>query len=141
VRRFIAAFFCLCCLVVFGVRRFKNERKRRCIAALQKGPKAWQAWAARGWCRHLLGNPEAHADLQKASDLHPDEPGLWALRGTVCLKHQRLDDAEAVHKRLAARKGIDVAIWQACEAQACAAEGAKEEADWHRKHLPDKPNR
>jgi hypothetical protein len=109
---------------------------------VQAEPKAWEVWAARGWCCHLLGDTDdARADLRKASDLHPDEPGLWALRGTVCLKQQRLDEAEAVHKRLAAWQGINVQVWHACEAVACAAEGARVEADWHRQHLPDKPGK
>jgi hypothetical protein len=106
---------------------------------VQSEPKAWQAWAARGWCRHLLGNAaDALADLKQASDHHPEEPGLWALRGTVCLKHQREGEAEAVHKRLVDWEGIDVQVWHACEVTACEAEGAKEEAAWHRKHLRDK---
>jgi hypothetical protein len=103
------------------------------------GPQAWAAWAARGWCRHLLGDADgALADLKQASDLHPDEPGLWALRGTVYLKHQREGDAAMVHKRLAAWQGLQVQVWHACEATACEAEDAKEEAAWHRKYLPDK---
>jgi WD40 repeat protein len=115
---------------------------RRLLAELDgqvgDGPKAWEAWAARGWCRHLLGDADgALADLKTAGDLHPDEPGLWALRGTICLKRQRLDEAEAVHKRLAAWRGIDVHVWHDCEVRACEAEGAREEAAWHRKHLPD----
>jgi hypothetical protein len=54
------------------------------------------------------------------------------------VKHQRLNDAEAVHKRLASWQGIDVQVWHGCEVRACEAEGAGEEADWHRKHLPTK---
>jgi dipeptidyl aminopeptidase/acylaminoacyl peptidase len=116
---------------------------RRLLAELdqqvQAEPKAWEAWAARGWCRHLLGNPDdALADLKQASALRPEEPGLWALRGTVALKHQRPDEAEAVHKRLAAWQGIDVQVWHEWEVKACKAEGAGGEREWHRKHLQDK---
>jgi hypothetical protein len=50
-------------------------------------------------------------------------------------------EAEVVHKRLAAWRGIDVQAWHRCEVRACEAEGAKEEAAWHRKHLPDKQGR
>jgi hypothetical protein len=116
---------------------------RRLLAELdrqvQAEPKAWEAWAARGWCRHLLGNPDdTLANLKQASELRPDEPGLWALRGTVCAKHQRLDQAEAIHKRLTAWQGIDVQVWHACEDRACQAEGARQESAWHRQHLRDK---
>src|SRR5262249_21957469 len=99
---------------------------------VQTEPKAWEAWAARGWCHHLLGNADdALADLKRAGKLRPDEPGLWALRGTVCLKHQRRDEAKAVHKRLASWPGVDVAVWHAVDADVCEAEGAMAEADWH----------
>jgi WD40 repeat protein/tetratricopeptide (TPR) repeat protein len=106
---------------------------------VQDEPKAWEAWASRGWCRHLLDAAEdALADLKRASDLRPEEPGLWALRGTVCLKHQRLDEAEAVRKRLAGRRGVNVAVWHSVEADACEAEGALEQANWHLSRLLDR---
>jgi WD40 repeat protein/tetratricopeptide (TPR) repeat protein len=102
---------------------------------LEAEPDSWQAWAARGWCCHLLGNlPSASADLNKAIELHPDEPGLWAVLGTVYLKHHRMADAEAVHRRLANWAGIDVAVWDSVEADA----GEQEEdwalAAWHLDH-------
>jgi tetratricopeptide (TPR) repeat protein len=95
-------------------------------------PEAWEAWAARGWCRHLLGDaPGAVADLKQAADLRPDEPGLWALRGTVYLKQYRLHEAEAVRQRLAGWPGVNVAVWHTVEADVCQAEGALTEAHWH----------
>jgi WD40 repeat protein/tetratricopeptide (TPR) repeat protein len=95
----------------------------------------WEGWAGRGWCRHLLGDlAGATADLKKAIELHPDEPGLWAVLGTVYLKHHRLEEAEAVHRRLADWAGIDVAVWDSAEADA----GEQEEdwalASWHLDH-------
>jgi tetratricopeptide (TPR) repeat protein len=116
---------------------------RRLVAELdrqiQTEPKAWEAWAARGWCRHLLGDADAAlADLKQASVLQPDEPGLWALRGTVGLKHQRLNEAEAVRQRLASWPGVDAAVWHSVEANACQAEGALAEAHWHLTGLLDR---
>jgi tetratricopeptide (TPR) repeat protein/putative hemolysin len=97
--------------------------------------KAWEAWAARGWCRHLLGDlPGAVADLQKAVELHPDEPGLWAVLGTVYLEHHRLAEAEAVHRRLAGWAGVDVAGWDSVEADAGEQEGDWDLATWHLDH-------
>jgi WD40 repeat protein/tetratricopeptide (TPR) repeat protein len=116
------------------LRRLLEELDRQ----VQVEPKTWEAWAARGWCRHLLGNAaDALADLKQAGDLRPDEPGLWALRGTVCLLHQRPDEAEAVHKRLASWQGVDVAVWHSVEAGACEDEGALAEAHWHLSRLLD----
>jgi WD40 repeat protein/tetratricopeptide (TPR) repeat protein len=116
------------------LRRLLAELDRQ----IQTEPKAWEAWAARGWCRHLLGNAdEALVDLQRASDLQPEEPGLWALRGTVCVKHQRLAEAEEVHKRLASWQGVDVAVWHSVEADACESEGALAAAHWHLSRLLD----
>jgi hypothetical protein len=34
-------------------------------------------------------------------------------------------------------QGIDVQVWHGGEVRACETEGAKDEAAWHRKHLPD----
>jgi WD40 repeat protein/tetratricopeptide (TPR) repeat protein len=119
-----------------------EDQLRRLVAELDRqveaDPKAWEAWAARGWCRHLLGSgAEALADLKRASDLRPDEPGLWALRGTVALKHRRLDEAEAAHRRLAGGQGVDVAVWHWREADVCEAEGAVAETHWHLGRLPE----
>jgi WD40 repeat protein/tetratricopeptide (TPR) repeat protein/tRNA A-37 threonylcarbamoyl transferase component Bud32 len=95
-------------------------------------PKAWQVWAGRGWCRHLLGDlPGAAADLKQAIALRPDEPGLWAVLGTVYLKHHQPQDAEAVRQKLAGWKGIDVAVWHSAEADACEQEGDWATATWH----------
>jgi WD40 repeat protein len=120
-----------------------NEAELRPLLAeldrqVQAEPDAWEVWAARGWCRHLLGDaPGAVADLKQAIALHPEEPGLWALRGTVCLKHQRLDEAEAVRQRLAGWPGVNVAVWHAVEADVCEAEGALAQAHWHLGRLLD----
>jgi WD40 repeat protein/tetratricopeptide (TPR) repeat protein len=106
---------------------------------VQAEPKAWEAWAARGWCRHLLDDADsALADLKQASDLHPDEPGLWALRGTVALKHQRADEAEAVRQRLASWPGVEVAVWHSVEADACESEGTPSQSYWHLSRLPER---
>jgi tetratricopeptide (TPR) repeat protein len=115
---------------------------RRLLAELeqqvQAEPKTWAVWAARGWCRHLLGDANgALADLKQASALRPDEPGLWALRGTVALKHQRLDEAEAVARRLADWQGVNAAVWHSVEADACEAEGVLPEVHWHLSRLMD----
>jgi tetratricopeptide (TPR) repeat protein len=105
---------------------------------VQSEPKAWEVWAARGWCRHLLGDGDAAlADLKRACDLHPTLPGLWALRGSVALRHQRLDEAEAMRQRLAGWQGIDVAVWHSAEADACEAEGNLAAAHWHLSRLLD----
>jgi tetratricopeptide (TPR) repeat protein len=105
---------------------------------VQAEPKAWEAWAARGWCRHLLGDADAAlADLKQAGELRPEEPGLWALRGTVALKHQRLDEAEAMRQRLAGWQGIDLAVWHSVEADACEAEEDLTGAHWHLSRLVD----
>jgi Flp pilus assembly protein TadD len=116
------------------LRRLLEELDRQ----VQAEPKSWEVLGARGWCRHLLGEADAAlADLKRAGELHPDEPGLWALRGTVCLKHQRLDEAEVVRKRLASWLGVDVAVWHSVEADTCEAEGAVLEAHWHLRRLLD----
>jgi tetratricopeptide (TPR) repeat protein len=102
---------------------------------LDAEPTAWPLWAARGWCRHLLGDlPGATADLKKAIDLCPDEPGLWAVLGTVYLKQQQPQEAEAVRRRLAGWAGIDVAVWHSAEADACEQEGDWATASWHVNH-------
>jgi WD40 repeat protein/predicted Zn-dependent protease len=114
------------------LRRLLDELDRQ----VQAEPKAWQAWAGRGWCRHLLGDADgALADLKQAGELRRDEPGLWALRGSVALRHQRADEAETVRRRLADWPGVDVAVWHSAEAEACEAEGALPEAQWHLNHL------
>jgi WD40 repeat protein/tetratricopeptide (TPR) repeat protein len=116
------------------LRRLLEELDRQ----VQAEPKAWEAWAARGWCRHLLGDADAAlSDLKQAGELRPDEPGLWALRGTVCLKHQRQGEAEAIRKRLAGWPGVNVAVWHTVEADVCAAEGALADAHWHLSRLLD----
>jgi len=119
------------------LRRLLQELDRQVVDE----PKAWEAWAARAWCRHLLGDAEAAlADLTRACELRPDEPGLWALRGTVCLEQERLDEAEAARQRLAAWPGIDVSLWHLVEADACGAEGDQDIEYWHvsrvLSHLP-----
>jgi WD40 repeat protein len=102
---------------------------------LDAEPKAWEARAARGWCRHLLGDlPGAVADLRKAIDLCPEEPGLWAVLGTVYLKHHQPREAEAVWRKLAGWAGIDVAVWHSVEADACEQEGDWATAHWHVDH-------
>jgi hypothetical protein len=103
---------------------------------LEVEPKAWAAWAARGWCHHLLGDAgRAVQDVKKAIELRADEPGLWALLGTVSLKQQP-EQAEAAQVRLAGWPGVDVALWHRLEADACRAEGAPAGERWHRSHLP-----
>jgi WD40 repeat protein/serine/threonine protein kinase len=117
------------------LRRLLEELDRQ----VQTEPKAWEGWAARGWCHHLLDAAgAARADLKRASELHPDEPGLWALRGTVCLLHQDPDGAEAVRKRLANWQGVNVAVWHSVEANTCAAEGDWYAARWHWSRLPER---
>jgi WD40 repeat protein/tetratricopeptide (TPR) repeat protein len=102
---------------------------------LDADPKAWPLWAARGWCRHLLGDlAGATADLKRAIVLHPDEPGLWAVLGTVSLKHHQLLEAEAVRQVLAGRAGIDVAVWHSVETDACERERDWATAVWHLNH-------
>jgi WD40 repeat protein/tetratricopeptide (TPR) repeat protein/tRNA A-37 threonylcarbamoyl transferase component Bud32 len=99
---------------------------------LEVEPKAWEAWAGRGWCRHLLGDlPGAVADLKRAIALCPEEPGLWAILGTVYLKHRRHADAGAAHRRLAGWAGIDVAVWDGVEADTSEQEGDWATAFWH----------
>jgi WD40 repeat protein/tetratricopeptide (TPR) repeat protein len=113
------------------VQRLHNALSRR----LDAEPNAWSLWAARGWCRHLLGDlAGATADLKQAIDLYPDEPGLWAVLGTVYLKHHQPHDAEAVRLKLAAWAGIDVAVWHSVEADACEQEGDWATALWHVDH-------
>jgi tetratricopeptide (TPR) repeat protein len=98
-------------------------------------PKAWSLWAARGWCRHLLGDlPGATADLKQAIALQSEEPGLWAVLGTVYLKHHKPQQAEAVLRKLAGWAGIDVAVWHSVEADACEQEGDWATAHWHVDH-------
>jgi WD40 repeat protein/tetratricopeptide (TPR) repeat protein/predicted Ser/Thr protein kinase len=102
-------------------------------------PQSWEARAARGWCQHLLGDGKAAAaELRQAIDLHPDEPGLWAVLGTVLLLHGHPEDAEAVHVRLAGGADADVDVWHAVEAEVCAAAGAWPAAHWHLSHLLDR---
>jgi WD40 repeat protein/tetratricopeptide (TPR) repeat protein len=114
------------------LRRLHDELSRDVGAA----PQAWESWAARGWCRHLLGDfPGASADLRKSIELHSDEPGLWAVLGTVCLKHGRLAEAEVARARLAAWKGLDVDVWHALEADACEGEGDAVSSYWHLNYL------
>jgi hypothetical protein len=106
---------------------------------VQAEPKARGARAARGWCRHLLSDADgARADLKQAIELHADEPGLWALRGTLCLKRQRLGEVEAIHQRLTSWQGVKVAVWHHVEADICEAEGALPEAQWHRSRLRER---
>jgi hypothetical protein len=98
-------------------------------------PKAWPLWAGRGRCRHLLGDlPGAIANLKRAAALQPDEPGLWAVLGTVYLKHHRPQEAEAARRKLADWAGIDVAAWHSVEADACEQEGDLLTAHWHLDH-------
>jgi WD40 repeat protein/tetratricopeptide (TPR) repeat protein len=99
---------------------------------LDAEPKAWPLWAARGWCRHLLGYlTEAAADLKQAAALQPDEPGLWTVLGTVYLKHHQPEEAETVRRKLTGWPGIDVAVWHSVEADACEQEGDWATAHWH----------
>jgi WD40 repeat protein/tetratricopeptide (TPR) repeat protein len=117
-----------------------EAKLRRLLGALdrevQTEAKAWEAWAARGWCRHLLGDgPGAAADVKQAVALRPEEPGLWAVLGTIHLKHNRPDEAEAARQRLADWQGVDVAVWHGVEAETCRAEGAAVEEYWHRRRL------
>jgi WD40 repeat protein/tetratricopeptide (TPR) repeat protein/tRNA A-37 threonylcarbamoyl transferase component Bud32 len=110
------------------VQRLHEALSRR----LDAEPKGWPLWAGRGWCRHLLGDlPGAAADLKQAIALHADEPGLWAVLGTVYLKHHRPHEAEAVRRKLARWAGIDVAVWHSVEADACEQEGDWATAHWH----------
>jgi WD40 repeat protein/tetratricopeptide (TPR) repeat protein len=98
-------------------------------------PKAWALWAARGWYRHLLGDlAGATTDLKRAAALQPEEPGLWAVLGTVYLKHHQLQEAEAVRRKLAGWTGIDVAVWHSVETDACEQEGDWATASWHLDH-------
>jgi tetratricopeptide (TPR) repeat protein len=102
---------------------------------LDAEPKAWPLWAARGWCRHLLGDlGGATADLNQAAALQPEEPGLWAVLGTVYLKHHRPREAEAVRRQLAGWAGLDVAVWHSVEADACEQERDWATAHWHVDH-------
>jgi WD40 repeat protein len=102
---------------------------------LDAEPEAWPVWAARGWCRHLLGDlAGAAADLKRAAALQPEEPGLWAVLGTVYLKHHQPHEAEAVRRKLAGWPGIDVAVWHSAEADACEQEGDWATAWWHVDH-------
>jgi hypothetical protein len=102
---------------------------------LDEEPKSWPLWAGRGWCRHLLGDlAGATADLRRAAALQPDEPGLWAVLGTVYLKHHQAQEAEAVRQKLAGWAGIDVAVWHGVEADACEQEGDWVTAHWHVDH-------
>jgi WD40 repeat protein/tRNA A-37 threonylcarbamoyl transferase component Bud32 len=111
------------------LRRLVEELSRQ----LDAEPKAWHVWAARGWCRHLLGDADsAIADLKKSIGLQPEEPGLWAVLGTLCLKHNRLQDADAAHARLAAWRGLDVAVWDRLETEVCQAEQDTAAVRWHR---------
>jgi tetratricopeptide (TPR) repeat protein len=113
------------------VRRLEEALSRRLAAE----PKAWSLWAGLGWCRHLLGDlPGATADLKRAAALQPDEPGLWAVLGTVYLKHHQPQEAEAVRGKLAGWPGIDVAVWHSVEADACEQEGDWATAIWHLDH-------
>jgi WD40 repeat protein/tetratricopeptide (TPR) repeat protein len=112
---------------------------KRLHGSLGKQPdaeaEAWPLWAARGWCRHLLGDlPGATADLKKAISLHADEPGLWAVLGTVYLKHQQPQQAEVVRRKLSSWTGIDVAAWHSVEADAGEQEGDWATAHWHVDH-------
>jgi WD40 repeat protein/tetratricopeptide (TPR) repeat protein len=112
-----------------------EELHHRLSARLQATPRAWEAWAGRGWCRHLLGDfAGATADLNKAIELHPEEPGLWAVLGTVYLQHHRGEEAEAVYRRLAGWAGIDVAVWDSVEADAAEREQDWALASWHLDH-------
>jgi WD40 repeat protein/tetratricopeptide (TPR) repeat protein len=102
---------------------------------LDAKPESWPFWAARGWCRHLLGDlAGAAADLKQAAALHPDEPELWAVLGTVYLKHHQQQEAEAVRRKLAGWAGIDVAVWHSVEADTCEQEGDWATASWHVDH-------
>jgi WD40 repeat protein/tetratricopeptide (TPR) repeat protein len=102
---------------------------------LDAEPKAWAVWAGRGWCRHLLGDlAGARADLKQAAALQPEEPGLWAVLGTVYLKHHQPQEAEDMRQRLAGWAGIDVAVWHSVEADACEQEGDWATASWHLGH-------
>jgi WD40 repeat protein len=113
------------------VRRLDEALSRR----LGAEPKVWSLWAGRGWSLHLLGDlPGATADLRQAIALQPDEPGLWAVLGTVYLKHRRLQEAEAVRRKLTGWAGIDVAVWHSVEADACKREGDWGTAHWHLDH-------
>jgi WD40 repeat protein/tetratricopeptide (TPR) repeat protein len=113
------------------VQRLHDALSRR----LDAEPKAWSLWAARGWSRHLLGDlAGAAADLKRAAALQADEPGLWAVLGTVYLKHHQTQQAEGVCRKLAGSAGIDVAIWHSVEANACEQEGDWATAWWHVDH-------
>jgi WD40 repeat protein/tRNA A-37 threonylcarbamoyl transferase component Bud32 len=113
------------------VRHLDEALSRRLAAE----PKTWSLWAARGWCRHLLGDlAGATADLKRAAALRPDEPGLWAVLGTVYLKHHQPQEAEAVRRKLAGWPGLDLAVWHSVEADACEQEGDWATASWHVDH-------
>jgi WD40 repeat protein/tetratricopeptide (TPR) repeat protein len=117
-------------LTAAEVRRLHDALSKH----LDAEPKSWPLWAARGWCRHLLGDlAGAVADLKQAIALHPEEPGLWAVLGTVYLKHQP-EEAKAVRRTLAGWAGIDVAVWHSVEADACEQEGDWATARWHMNH-------
>jgi WD40 repeat protein/predicted Zn-dependent protease len=106
---------------------------------VQSKPKSWAAWAARGWCCHLLGEADAAlADLKHAAALRPDQPGLWALQGAIYLNRERRDEAETIRQRLARWPGVNVAIWHSLEADVCEAEGALATAHWHLNHLVER---
>jgi tetratricopeptide (TPR) repeat protein len=118
-------------LTAAEVQRLHAALSRRLDAESQ----AWPLWAGRGWCRHQLGDlPGAAADLKRAAALQPEEPGLWAVLGTVYLKHHRPQEAEAVRQKLAGWAGIDVAAWHSAEADACEQEGDWAAASWHVDH-------
>jgi WD40 repeat protein/tetratricopeptide (TPR) repeat protein len=113
------------------VQRLHDALSRR----LDAEPNAWPLWAGRGWCRHLLGDlAGAAADLKQATALQPEEPGLWAVLGTVYLKHHQPREAEAVRRQLAGWAGTDVAVWHSVEADACEQEGDWAAAHWHVDH-------
>jgi WD40 repeat protein/tetratricopeptide (TPR) repeat protein len=109
------------------LRRLDESLSRQ----LQAEPRAWEAWAARGWCRHLLGDtPAAVADLQSALKHRPQEPGLWAVLGAVSVGRQP-EQAEAARVKLAGWPGLDLRLWHRLEVAACRAEGNAAGEHWH----------
>jgi tetratricopeptide (TPR) repeat protein len=101
--------------------------------------KRWEAWAGRGWLRHLRGDGDgAIADLRQAIAANGDEPALWALRGVISLRHGRHPEAAEARAKRASWPGLDVTAWHVAEASACEAEGATSDALWHLQHLAAK---
>ena len=102
-------------------------------------PAGWEAWAARAWCRHVQGDAAgAAADLDSALHRRPQEPALLSLRICLLWQARQLEEAERSRAKLAACPGVDIAVWDAWQANFCE-EAYWAEAVWHLDHLLAKP--